>query len=326
MNDLVSIIVPVYNVEQYLDKCVRSLIGQTYNNLEIVLVDDGSTDGSARMCDDYARIDKRVKVVHKVNGGLSSARNAGLDDITGDYVCFVDGDDYLQENAIETLLATIKSKSVSICLMKSNIVDSEYNVINKKTGTMAISNISSEKYLKKMLCREVSEGVCDKMFYAVLLKTIRFDESKLNEDFLFLTSVLLKDFSVASIDYYGYNYYQRANSITNRRFGKSVSDAVYNAVEVKDIIASCKKDLIPYAGAYAAYQARAAIIAMPPNEYKTNKQFVKYCNNVIKNNKKFITGSFMKRKDKLFCYLNIFWPCLAKTVAERVLKKKERKK
>ena len=103
-NVMLSIIVPVYNVEKYIGKCIESIVNQTYKDLEIILVDDGSTDNSGKICDEWARKDKRIKVIHKKNGGLSDARNAGLDICTGDYIGFVDSDDYIELNMYEDLL------------------------------------------------------------------------------------------------------------------------------------------------------------------------------------------------------------------------------
>ena len=103
-NVKISIIVPVYKVEKYLDKCVNSIVGQTYKNLEIILVDDGSPDNCPAMCDEWAQKDSRIKVIHKKNGGLSSARNAGLDACTGDYIGFVDSDDWIEPDMYEYLL------------------------------------------------------------------------------------------------------------------------------------------------------------------------------------------------------------------------------
>ena len=107
MQPLISVIVPIYNVEKYLDRCVGSIINQTYKNLEIILVDDGSPDNCPQMCDDYAKKDSRIKVVHKENGGLSDARNAGMKVATGEYVSFIDSDDYISLDFYETLLETI---------------------------------------------------------------------------------------------------------------------------------------------------------------------------------------------------------------------------
>ena len=104
---LISVIIPIYNVEKYLDRCVDSIINQTYKNLEIILVDDGSPDGSPQICDDYAKKDHRVQVIHKKNGGLASARNAGMDVMTGKYLFFLDSDDWLEREALEQLAGDI---------------------------------------------------------------------------------------------------------------------------------------------------------------------------------------------------------------------------
>ena len=104
MKDLISVIVPIYNVEKYLRRCVDSILNQTYKNLEVVLVDDGSPDACPAICDEYAQKDKRIKVVHKQNGGVSSARNTGLDFATGDYIAFVDRDDYIEVDNEATIV------------------------------------------------------------------------------------------------------------------------------------------------------------------------------------------------------------------------------
>ena len=114
MNELISIIVPVYKVEPYLNKCVDSIINQTYKNIEIILVDDGSPDNCGKICDDYTKKDSRIKVIHKKNGGLSDARNYGIEASIGDYIMFVDSDDYISANMCEILLKTAKKYNADI--------------------------------------------------------------------------------------------------------------------------------------------------------------------------------------------------------------------
>ena len=129
-SELVSIIVPVYKVEKYLDKCIESIVGQTYENLEIILVDDGSPDNCPAMCDRWAEKDSRIKVIHKENGGLSSARNAGLDACTGEYIYFLDSDDYIAENCIEMLFNTIISDGSDMCIGNLMSVDESENFVD----------------------------------------------------------------------------------------------------------------------------------------------------------------------------------------------------
>lgn len=121
MDDLVSVIVPVYNVEEYLEQCVDSLIGQTYRNLQIILVDDGSTDQSCDICDRYMNLDNRVQVIHKTNGGSSSARQSGMDAVKGQYVMFLDGDDWLDENAIELCIDCVNDDPQIGCVLFSYV-------------------------------------------------------------------------------------------------------------------------------------------------------------------------------------------------------------
>ncbi len=117
MEELISIIVPVYNVEQYLEKCVKSIIRQTYKNIEIILIDDGATDSSGKICDKLKLKDNRIKVIHKENGGLSDARNAGLKVAKGEYIGFVDSDDYIKEDMFETLYNLNKKYNSEISIV-----------------------------------------------------------------------------------------------------------------------------------------------------------------------------------------------------------------
>ena len=127
----ISIMVPVYNIEEYIEKCVKSITKQTYKNLEIILVDDGSKDNAGNICDELAKKDERIQVIHKVNGGLSSARNAGMKVATGEYICFVDGDDCIREDYCEVLYnALIKTKSEISAVAYKEIKNSKVRIYN----------------------------------------------------------------------------------------------------------------------------------------------------------------------------------------------------
>ena len=116
MSDKISIIVPIYNVKKYIQQCVESLINQTYKNLEIILIDDGSTDGCGELCDEFGKKDQRIHVIHKQNGGLSDARNKGIDVASGDYIGFVDSDDWISHNMYEKMLSSLKSVNADIAV------------------------------------------------------------------------------------------------------------------------------------------------------------------------------------------------------------------
>ena len=125
MKERISVVVPVYNVEQYLEKCVNSIINQTYKNLEIILVDDGATDKSGKLCDELAKLDNRIMAYHKKNGGLSDARNYGVERATGDYIGFVDGDDYIDAEMYEKLYEAIKKENVDVAECNLKIIYSD---------------------------------------------------------------------------------------------------------------------------------------------------------------------------------------------------------
>lgn len=296
----ISVIVPVYNTEKYLYKCVDSILASTYTNLEVILVDDGSPDNAGRICDEYAEKDARVRVIHKANGGLSSARNAGLDAATGDYITFVDSDDYISCDIYDKLCCIIESKCVDIAMMGVMQVNEEYQEID--VVPIRDECISAYEFLKGVCCRVREVAVWNKLFKREVIGNYRFSEGKLNEDFLFAFEVLIgKKFSICSVSDVGYYYYSRTGSITKSGFGKSLYDAVYNTQYVKELAEKECADLVPYVGAYAAYQARTAILMMTKEQYRKNADFTKYCREVIKENSKYIKGSFMNKKERLFC-------------------------
>ena len=129
--DLISIVIPVYKVEKYLEKCVESVINQTYKNLEILLVNDGSPDNCPKICDEYAQKDNRIKVIHKENGGLSDARNAGIDVAAGKYIAFVDSDDYVSNDYIEYMYNLIKEYNTQMATCETEVINAEKNKVIK---------------------------------------------------------------------------------------------------------------------------------------------------------------------------------------------------
>ena len=183
----ISIIVPVYNVEQYLPQCIESIINQTYQNLQIILVDDGSPDNSGRICDEYAEKDLRIKVIHKENGGVGSARNEGINYALGEYIYFVDADDYLESELIDICMNTIIKQYPDMLIFGFNKVDK--NGLNKKPvipPAYSINDLSTEKdALADIFCSGTGLAVWDKLIKTKLIKdnNILFDNKKRGEDF-----------------------------------------------------------------------------------------------------------------------------------------------
>lgn len=217
MNDLISVIVPVYNVEKYLKECIESIINQTYKNLEIILVDDGSPDNCGKICDNYAKQDKRIKVIHKENGGVSSARNKGLEACTGKYITFVDSDDFIELNFCEVMLKKIK-ETASDCIV------SGYNrVYENKSETIMNSQlqiINQMEFLQKILQVQLGMGFCHMKLWKseiIIKNNIKFDSQLLvGEDALFCMQASEYVQKVCLLDRALYNYRFNTQSLVRK--------------------------------------------------------------------------------------------------------------
>lgn len=216
----VSVIVPIYNVEKYLDKCVMSLIHQTLQDIEIVLVDDGSPDNCGMMCDDYSTKDSRITVIHKKNGGLSSARNAGIKIAKGEYLMFVDSDDWVEPNFCETALDKLEKYDVDILSFGYNWIKSDDSI--KEMSTDKDKILSSEKGIEELITlKDVIYNLpCNKIYKAKLFEGIEFPDGRLYEDQGTTYKLFHKAKSIAVITDRLYNYIQRGNSIQGGRLYK----------------------------------------------------------------------------------------------------------
>lgn len=235
----VSIIVAVYNIENFIKGCILSLVNQSYTDMEIILVDDGSTDSSGLICNQFAMRDKRISVIHKINGGLSSARNAGLDVASGDFVMFIDGDDYLTENAVE-ILVNIQNK------YKSDIVQFDY----EETNELYFSKANTEKveavYIAntRMMFDKLYElggcaaSACTKLYKRELFGDLRFKEHILHEDEQMITYMLQEAKSITYIKNKLYCYYMRDGSIIKSSFNIRKLDIFDILKERCDVLSS----------------------------------------------------------------------------------------
>lgn len=217
---MVTVIIPVYNVETYLERCLESIINQTYKELEIIIVDDGSTDKSSQICDTYKTKDTRICVYHKKNGGLSDARNYGLDRMNGEYVTFVDSDDYISRDYIEVLYRLIKKNdNIDISMMDKQVVYD--NDVPRSTIEFKEEIMDREHAIKKMLLRDgVSHTAWGKLYKSVLWKEIRFPFGRLYEDYLTIYKVFENVNMISYCNEKKYYYYQRSNSIMNNKLNK----------------------------------------------------------------------------------------------------------
>lgn len=212
---LVSVIVPVYNVEEYLARCVDSILTQSYRNLEVILVDDGAKDSSGMICDDYAGKDPRVRVIHKENGGLSSARNAGIDVARGDWLEFVDSDDWIEPDAVEKMLCLALDCETE--LVVGGRWDVSAKTGEKKKGLCPPRQevISGEEMVRRIFRWDnCDSSACDKLFSRRLFREVRFPEGVICEDVPVMYRIVLDAGRVALLDKPIYNYYHRSGSIT----------------------------------------------------------------------------------------------------------------
>ena len=231
MRELVTIIIPVYNVEKYIRRCIESVLNQDYNHLEIILVDDGSTDSSGEICDEYAKKDNRIQVIHKQNEGLGPARNSALDIAQGEYVHFIDSDDYIFPGIIKKLHETCEKSQVdnACCGYKSGkkvyYCEGEKEVFDSVTATKNM-----------LMCEGIDANACCKLYKRKLFEGVRYPACAY-EVVPVTYKVFLKANRVANIKEYGYYIEKRQGSITRSSFGKN--NLLYLTL-AKDMIADLK--------------------------------------------------------------------------------------
>jgi len=268
MNDLISIIIPIFKVEKYLRKCIDSIINQTYRNLEIILVDDGSPDKCPDICDEYAKLDSRIKVIHKKNGGLSSARNAGLDIATGEYIAFVDSDDFVDYDMYENMLYRIKKENADIAICNFDNVDEYLCSIDELNS---ISPIKDNIYNKLQLFEYLGQPnywywvvAWNKLYKKDIFKELRFKSNVLHEDEFIIHHLLGKINKIVGTEKRHYHYLRRKDSIIGNnesresiintieafidRLNYCVDNGIYNIIEITEIriwlIIMSKKELL----------------------------------------------------------------------------------
>lgn len=225
---LISIIIPVYNVEKYINKCVDSVINQIYSNLEIILVDDGSPDLCGKLCDEYSKTDSRIKVIHKKNGGLSDARNVGIDIASGSYIAFIDSDDWVRDDYINSLYeALIKTKSdVSVC--EFSYITEDNKMLNSVTDDNHYEIFSNAEALVALMhTNKIYTSAWGKLYKKELFTTRRYPKGKLFEDIPVTYDIFLQDIKVVFVANASYNYLYRESAISKMKFSPERMDSIY---------------------------------------------------------------------------------------------------
>lgn len=231
---LVTVIVPVYNIKEYLTRCVKSITGQTYQNLEILLVDDGSTDGSGQLLDELAKEDERIRVFHKENGGSSSARNLAIENAKGMYLGFVDSDDYIEPDMYELLVDALLRNEAQIAQVGRDEIDEQGNLRpNICNPPEKEEYISASEFFKELLMHRADCSFCTKLIDKNLFEVYRFPIGELNEDFKILIQMLGEVDGVVSLPKQAYHVFYRIGSNTRKKskeeFSRVFADNVKNA-------------------------------------------------------------------------------------------------
>ena len=234
MEPKVSIIVPVYDVENYLQKCIDSILAQTFTDFELILVDDGSPDNCPALCDAAAAKDARIRVLHQKNGGLSAARNAGLDVARGEWIGFVDSDDYIAPEMYETLYKAVQSTGADLALCDYVKVDETGALCTQTHVAVPQKSLTGRELLQKAYWTTV-QIACNKLYHRTIFAQLRYPVGKLNEDFFVIPEICLNTQKAVVVPDVLYYYVQRGDSI----MGKSRTLRHYDAAEAAQHYWNC---------------------------------------------------------------------------------------
>lgn len=303
----ISIIIPIYNVKLYLERCLNTIVNQTYSNLEIILVDDGSNDGSEKICDEWKQKDKRIKVIHKTNGGLSSARNEGIKISTGDYIQFVDSDDFIDLSCVEILYNNLlKYKAdISMCgIIMTN------DIYKKKMKWFENDQcLEKDKAFRLLIENNIlTSHAWNKLFKREIFKEIIFPEGKLYEDIRIMHIIFSNINKVAITNQYLYYYFQRENSITTKVNINNKFEYIEAFYERLLFIKENNQDLYDYS-VYRLVKVITLILITqqyPLEQIKQNKKNIKDMLEYIK--QKDVKKAYKKyanSKDKIYYYLAV---------------------
>ncbi len=226
MQDLITIIVPVYMVERYLDRCVNSIVNQTYKNLEIILVDDGSKDQCPELCDSWAKKDERIRVIHRKNGGLSAARNSGIEEAKGEYLAFIDSDDFVSTEFIEALYQACQQTQSQIAQCRYEYVDGDTMTKDKQPATEPTEVFSGKEMIKGMSWRDGAYNVVawNKLYHRSVFTGIRYPDGRIHEDEATTHRLFYNAKRVAFVYRFLYGYYTGGSSITRDKFSEKRLD------------------------------------------------------------------------------------------------------
>lgn len=324
----ISVIVPVYNTEKWLERCITSIQRQTWQNLEIIIVDDGSTDESGQVAERLAQADSRIKVFHKPNGGASTARNMGIDNASGEYIGFIDSDDYIDPEMYARLMELIRQEDLLMAQTSRNGINEAGKVLvdiyvpPKETTVM-----ESYAYIRELLLHRGDASFCTKLIKASLFTDERFPEGVLNEDFHLLMRLLPKVERIAVLAETYYHIFHRPDSTTRKRsqeeFPRVFLDIVDNADMMEAIIARACPVLKEEARRFALYQRLDYLSHIPTGQMTKENDFYQ---NVLRYIRRYfgdiLTNRYLEGEFRFYLLLFCISPGLARKV-RRMVKRKD---
>lgn len=326
---LISIIVPIYNIKEYLPRCVHSITAQTYKNLEILLVDDGSTDGTGELCDELAKEDARILVFHKENGGPSSARNFGIAKAQGEYLGFIDSDDYIDSSMYELLYEGIEKYNVSVAQIGRDELDEEGRLLpNICEPPASVICMESIDFLRELLMHRGDCSFCTKLFKKELFEEQQFPVGALNEDFHLLVQMLPRIGIIVSLPQQTYHVFYRMGSNTRKQdgFSRVFADNVENADMIMEIVKQSYPELSTEAFRFGIFQRLDYMLHIPIEQMRRdNETYRKIVRYLRRHWLKGMTNPILTIKNK--CYHTIFAvvPKGARQVHQKITKKKNKK-
>ncbi len=312
-NDLISVIVPIYNVEKYLPYCIDSIVEQTYKNLEIILIDDGSSDNCGKICDDYAKKDKRIRVIHKKNEGIAITRNRGLDEAKGKYIFFVDSDDSIIKETIKYLYTLEQKYNADIAIGQSNVIYEENLTksleknTDKEDDKDIVKTYNTEQAIEAMLYNtEFTNNVWNKLYKKETFFDVRFPEKKIYEDLAVAYKILANAKTVVLGNKRTYNYLtNRKNSIMNTNFSQERMQGLKFAEDMVEYI-SIEYPEIRKAAISRLYMECIFILLKIPNN-KEYRQANKKIKTILRKYRfTVVLDKKMPKKQKLLCIATMF--------------------
>ncbi len=317
--DLISVVIPVYKVEDYLERCIKSILVQSYSNLEIILIDDGSPDSCGEICDNYKKKDRRIKVIHKKNGGLSEARNAGISIATGKYITFIDSDDYVDENYVELLYETLVKYSADMAIGSHRVIYDTNRIINKETKEeyCGAPNIIIEKMLYD---DGIDLSAWAKLYKTTLFKKIKYPVGRVFEDAATTYKLIYASNKIAVNSQAIYNYVIRTNSISGTSFNEKKLDLIISTKEMTDYVRKINPELSKACDRRLMYAYLSTLTQLAKSDKKNKKIQEELTNYINKNKFSILKNPRVPKRDKIgicsltlgFDFYRFMWNCYSK--------------